>query len=376
MTVAVIQSGALTTVQDDGRYGYQEFGVSVGGAMDSLALSIANLLVGNAPGTAALELTLIGPELRVETDRWLAICGGQWRPRIQDVALPMWRPVFIPAGSTIQFGTALSGCRAYVAFDGGVDVPSVLGGTGTHLRVGFGGFRGRALMSGDHIRLSEARLRSSSRAIENKNANSISDVTSKASAAGGKSNTGVGGSLPYATVGWFASPSWDDTRSSFLLEDSNLSFVSEGSVQSYIIRVIPGPEFASFTKEAVRRFFEEPYTIALQSDRMGYRLQGPKLEYQHGEMLSEAVGFGTIQVPADGLPIVLMADRQTTGGYPRIGQVASVDLPILAQRKPGDRIWFIPVTLERAEQLLWARHRQLAMFRLAVREAMKRDELL
>lgn len=307
--IHVIHSGLLTTIQDLGRWGFQKDGVSVSGAMDSFASRIANFLVGNEAHEATLEVTMLGPTLRFEKDALIAICGGDFSCTLNDEQVSLWKPLFVKSGSVLSIGACRNGYRAYIAFAGGLDIPLIMNSRSTYLQAQIGGLHGRALRKGDMLL-----LRSSDRPIFPH-----------------RVNWGIAVSARVYIYG-----------------------------KKRTIRVTEGIEYATFTNESIHYFFTSPYKITTQSDRMGYRLQGQALERNtEQEMVSEAVTFGTIQVPKDGQPIILMADRQTTGGYPRIAQVISVDLPILAQARPGDVIQFQKAKFEEAQQLYIEREREM-----------------
>jgi len=320
MSIQVLRSGVLTTLQDLGRVGLQHFGVPVSGAMDEYAHRVANILVGNSEDQAVLEVTLQGPSLLFETDQLIAITGADMEPRIAGALVPSARPVLVRAGSRIDFGARKTGCRSYVSVAGGFAVAPVMGSRSTYLRGRFGGLEGRPLKKGD--RLVTGPLQSSNR------------FPSLASA---------------MTAGGHA----------FAATDSPLLTVQPSPTAS-TLRVTPGTQWEWFEADGQSRFLSSSFEIDLQSDRMGYRLKGPPIELPRPrEMLSEAVSFGTIQVPPDGNPIVLMADRQTTGGYPKIAQVASVDLPILAQMLPGMRVDFAAIDPTESQRLFLERARTL-----------------
>lgn len=310
MGIKVLQPGILATIQDLGRYGLQKFGVIVGGAMDSISLRIANLLVGNSEGEGALEVTLYGTTLLFETDELIAITGGNLQPTIDGKAAPMWRPLLIEKGSVLKFNTAISGCRAYVSFSGGIQVPKVMSSKSTYIRAGIGGFQGRKLQKNDVFELDR------------------------------RSELGEDLFKQLKKEPTYLSWSADYT-----------SFVTFKKTQT--IRFIRGSEYQHFDEESLKKFLSTPYTITTHSDRMGYRLEGDAIQLKEPfELLSEGVTFGTIQVPANGQPIILMADCQTTGGYPKIGQVISADLPSLAQMQANGRVYFKEVTLEEAQLAL------------------------
>ncbi|MFC0560253.1 5-oxoprolinase subunit C family protein [Halalkalibacter alkalisediminis] len=312
MSMKILRPGLLTSIQDLGRVGYQKYGVIMSGAMDPYALRVANLLVGNDEGEAALEITLTGPSLKIEQDILIAITGGELSPTIENKPIPLWKPVYVKKGSVLQFGPCISGCRTYLAIAGGIDVEEVMGSCSTYLRAGIGGFHGRALEVGDVLEF---------RAPSERSLLLIQQLLEKSD-------------------DLFSTTTWSVSKEFFVPDKKNNT-----------IRVILGSHYEHFTKESKRVFFEQAFTVTPQSDRMGYRLSGDPLELTHSfEMISEAVSLGTIQVPPDGNPIILLADRQTTGGYPRIGQVASVDISLLAQVKPGERIQFKEVSVQEAEE--------------------------
>ncbi|MFG6119679.1 5-oxoprolinase subunit C family protein [Thalassobacillus sp. B23F22_16] len=334
--IKVLKPGLLTSVQDLGRTGYQTYGVIASGVMDPAAHRIANLLVGNREGAATLEITLSGPVLEFQEDALISLCGGDLSATIGGKQVKPWRPVYVKKGSELRFGQAKEGCRVYLAVAGGFHVPEVMESKSTYLRAGLGGFHGRALKEGDELaaqELSEAAAK-------------IQSFLQKQ--AGGES---------------FISMDWH-VASEFIPV-----FKEEQPV-----RVIKGRQYELFKKESQEAFFFEPYQIGSKSDRMGYRLEGPKLQLdKEQEMISEAVGFGTIQVPSNGQPIILLADRQTTGGYPKIGQVASVDIPVVAQLKPGEKARFQEISLEKAQQLYLEREKSIQQLAQGIRLKLKEE---
>ncbi|MGH8678342.1 MAG: biotin-dependent carboxyltransferase family protein [Burkholderiales bacterium] len=328
MTISVIRAGVQTTVQDLGRHGFQRYGVPVCGAMDAYSLEVANLLVGNDRNAAGLEMTLDGPALEFDADTLLAVCGADLSPHVGATAVPNMRPVWIVTGSRLEFGHSRLGCRAYFAVAGGLDVPAVLGSRSTYSRAALGGIDGRAVKRGDHLAVMPA---STPRYPKLR--------TQLATA-------GAGSVFPH----WSAS-----------VRPERLSRSPQ------IIRFVAGRHWELLSQEARSQFASAEYRVGADSDRMGYRLEGAALESgERAESLSEPTAFGTIQLPPDGNPIVLMADRQTTGGYPRIGEVASVDLPLLAQLKPLDRLRFERIALTEAQRLLHVQAQTLAQIREAV----------
>jgi len=332
MALKVLRAGILSTLQDLGRYGYQRFGVPVGGVMDEYSHRLANLLVGNPESEATLEITLAGPRLEFAQDALIGICGGDFAPTLEGVKLPSARPVLLRQGCVLDFGTCRLGCRAYLAVAGGFDVPLVMGSKSTYLRGAFGGFSGRALRRGDTVPTGEASL---------------------------DAYPGLRQRLDSGAR--FAYPRWS--------VNANSAFLAHGH---HRIHFIPGRHWELFTVESREQFLGVEYRIAPDSDRMGYRLEGPELTLnQPTEILPEAVTFGSIQVPPDGRPIVLMANRQTTGGYPRIGEVSTVDLPLLGQLPPGDTLRFEPIQAEDSQRLYLQRDRDLGIMREALRMRMK-----
>jgi len=326
-----MKPGLFTTVQDRGRTGWQRFGVSVGGAVDELSLRLANILVGNPDDAAALEMTLSGAEMVTEEEVVAAVCGADMHARVDGDPLPMWRPVTIPKGCTITFGTASEGYHTVVAFRGGISVPQVLGSRSTAVRNGFGGLEGRTLRAGDRLEI-------------------VSNMPRR------RTNPEEKGDIDrYHAGAWFLGAEW---------RTPGMAKLGNGAAE---VRVMQGCEWERFTGESRDRFLLQPFVMLAESDRMGARFSGPPIHLEsRTDMLSEAVTMGTVQVPPDGRPIVLMADRQTTGGYPRIAQVASVDLPVIAQMRPGERARFRLISTQEAEALWIARERKLEVLRLLV----------
>ncbi len=309
-TVIVHTAGLLTTVQDRGRYGYQRFGMPVSGAMDVFSLELANLLVGNDPGDACLEATISGPELEFTGATWIAITGADMDPHLNGQDIPMNTAIDVRPGDRLGFRGLRSGCRAYIAFAGGIAVPPVMGSRSTYLRAGIGGFHGRALMPGDELSLGES-----------DHLSSLGQLSAGAAKRKLRSKK-----------------------------------VPEGLIPEYkheqTIRIISGPEAHYFEIAGLRSFLSTEYTVTAQSDRMGYRLSGEPIKHREGmtNIISAGISLGTVQVPGDGQPIILMADRQTSGGYARIACVITVDLTLLAQMRPGDIISFGETTLDHASK--------------------------
>lgn len=298
--LAVESTGFLTTVQDLGRYGAADQGIPECGGMDRYAMQCANLLAAAPRTAAALEITLIGPVLVALASCVIAIAGGDLGAEIDGEPLPAWHSARLRPGQRIAFRRPRNsaGARAYLAVDGGVDVPLVLGSRSTCLAAGFGGLSGRPLQSGDILN---------------------------------------------------AFPALMDHPDRTLTEE-----LIPRHAPMPTVRVIPGPERSAFTVATRRAFYAAPHTVSQSSNRTGYRLTGRPLAFRSGrsaDILTEGVLFGTVQVTADGLPLLLMADHPTTGGYARIATVISADLPVVAQLAPGDQLKFAPVEPGQAEQL-------------------------
>jgi len=331
MALEILRAGLQTTVQDLGRLGYQKDGIIVSGAMDAFALRTANLLVGNAAGAAGLEVTLQGPAIRFTEDHLIALTGADLSPTVDGETVSLWRPVYVRRGAVLAFGTPLSGCRTYVAVAGSFDLPRVLESYATYLHAGIGGFKGRALQVGDVLPC-QAPTAKSSRLI-----------------AVLKGKTGSTSS--------FIQASWGLHPHVYRQEEKD----------ALLIRAMRGPEYDLFSEESKAAFWKQPFLVTPQSDRMGYRLQGSRLSLAAvKEQLSSAVTFGTVQVPAGGSPIVLGADHQTTGGYPRIAQVITADFSVLAQLVPGEKIRFQEVSLEEGQQLYMAQVQKLEQLKSAL----------
>ncbi|MBS0193408.1 MAG: biotin-dependent carboxyltransferase family protein [Proteobacteria bacterium] len=298
MSIDVLVPGLLTTVQDGGRHHAHGIGVGVAGAADAYSMNVANLLVGNPPTAAVLEINLSGPRLLFRRATTLAICGAHIDAQADGIALPGWRPIYLPARSTVLLGACRAGARVYLAVDGGIAVPEILGSRSTDLRGGFGGFHGRALRAGDRLPLGASHTRR--RALD-------------------------------API---IAPWWID-------HEPDLDFA-----ESIAVRVLQGSD-ATAPSDAL---LTQEFIVDAASNRQGLRLHGasPLRAANARERVSEPVVPGTVQLPPDGQPIVLLADAQTVGGYPRIGHVIAADLPRLAQRRPGQGLRFIPVDARQA----------------------------
>lgn len=321
--IEVLKPGLMSTVQDLGRRGHRAIGVPQGGALDSFSLRAANALVGNADDTPALEFTLTGPTLRFHNDVVIAVCGGRFELQVDELALPMWRPLRLGAGTTLKIGRVQRGARGYLAFAGGLDVPGVLDGRGCLPGSGFPGLAGRALSEGDQLRLRGMSL--------------------------------AGRSWPRADIGVRMARWWANPAPVLELD------------QPAEITLLPGRDSVA----DVDLLHDSAWRVSARSNRMGLRLEGPVLELlEAAPAISEPVVPGTLQLPPEGGPILLMADAQTIGGYPRIGHVARADLPRLAQLAPAEPLRFVPGSQETAIDKLRQMERHLQKLRMAAQQVM------
>lgn len=306
MGIIVENPGILTTVQDEGRFGYQQFGVSPAGPMDTKSFYLANILAGNKRSEGVLEMTFQGATLQFTKDNIVAITGADMMPKINGTPAPMYQAVFVHAGDTLSFGmTNGNGCRTYLAFAGGLDVPLVMGSKSTLMRNELGGIHGRKLEKGDVISFTEPKTE-----------------------------------LPNMEL---------------------RKLMPEKFPQKELtLRVVTGPQDDEFTKEELRKFFWYGAKITNEFDRMGCRLEReqPLKHKGDGNIITDGISFGSIQVPPNGQPIIMLADRQSTGGYTKIGSVISVDLPKLVQSMAGYKVRFIRVSIELAQELSIRRLRE------------------
>ena len=308
MQIKVARPGLLTTIQDLGRRGYQKYGIIASGAMDNWALRIGNAVVGNKPEEAGLEITMSGPVLELPAGLFFSLTGGDLKAEIEGIAVPMWRPIHIKKKCQLRFGRPILGCRSYMTVSGGFDVAKVMGSKSTYLRAALGGFQGRSLQKDDILPIGTSLIRE--------------------------------GKWRERNV-FFSAPCWYVPQ-----------YYVPSSKETVTLRYTLGGQWSAFSKRSQQDFSAAVFSLSNQSDRMGYRLSGPKLMLKDSlEMISEAVAFGSVQVPPDGNPIILMADRQTAGGYPKIGQIILADLPKTGQLAPGSKVCFSEVSLQEAEIL-------------------------
>ena len=308
-SVYVVKPGLLSTVQDRGRWGSQSLGVSVSGPMDSYSHRLANAIAGNDPGAASLEVTVSGPELEFDDTRTVAVTGAEFELTVDGRPVAMRSALDVSAGSVLRFGRRVRGTRAYVAISGGITTPRALGSRSTHLPSAMGGLDGRALRAGDRLPLGEP----------------------------------------------LQSPR--PIRRSQPVESSSIWALPDGRAT---LRVLPGPQLDRFVRSAWDVLQSAPYVVANDSNRIGYRLVGPKLETPGKlDLISDATPLGVLQVPPSGQPILLMADCQTTGGYPKIAAVISADVSVAGQLGPGDTVRFVGCSTREALSALIAQERSL-----------------
>ncbi len=295
----IVEAGGLITLQDQGRLGWRRYGVPASGPMDAFAFAAANMLVQNAPDAAELEIGGGDILLHAQSDCVIAVTGAGYKLTVNIWEYPLWGSYFVRDGWTIRLEKAGFGMWAYMAVAGGIEAAPVLGSRSSYLRGHFGGLDGRALESGDVLQCAEPR-------------HALMDSAGRSVA-------------PEAQPAYRPSPT---------------------------VQIVPGPQVDRFARHSVDKLLSSAYRVGLSSDRMGYRLEGPRMEHRgSADMTSEGMTSGTIQVPADGAPIVMMADSATTGGYPKIGCVIRADLPLLAQCTPGeDEVRFSETTVQAAQE--------------------------
>lgn len=297
MGIKFANGGFLTTIQDAGRTGFQESGVPVTGVMDTRSYKLANILVGNDDKQAVLEVTLMGPMLQFTSDNIIAVTGGDLGPKLNGRDIPMYQAVPVKKGDSLSFMGIKSGSRAYVAFAGGLDIPLVMGSRSTHLKSKLGGYEGRKIGAGDEIAFLAPKTM-----------------------------------LPNLE------------KRKYAPEDFVLA--------SCELRVVMGPQDDCFTDKGIATFLGSEYALTNEADRMGLRFEGETVEHKDGgDIITDGISFGAVQIPSHGQPIVMMADHQTTGGYTKIAAVISVDLPKAAQLKPGGKVHFKKVSIEEAQEL-------------------------
>ena len=312
MSITVLNPGLMTTVQDQGRIGYQQFGVSVSGVMDPRSAALANILVGNDEKEAVLECTMMGPHLQFNVANCIAITGGDLMPTLDGKPIPNYTAVKVEAGQVLKFTMPKTGCRAFIAFAGGLDIPEVMGSRSTYMKAKIGGVEGRKLAKDDVIG-----FRAPKAELKNMNFRSMAS-----------------------------------------------EFVPR---KEYTVRVVLGPQDDYFTDAGIQTFLSEVYSVTAEFDRMGCRLEGAVIQHKEGgDIISDGIAFGAIQVPSSGKPIIMLGDRQTTGGYTKIANVISADFRILAQLKQGDKVRFEKVSVKAAQDALLTQRAALKTIRNAL----------
>lgn len=298
MSIKVITPGMLSTIQDGGRKGFAALGFNASGVMDVRSYHIANALVGNFTDEAVIEMTYLGGSFKFLESNYIAITGADMSPKLDGAPVEMYKTVFVKRDETLTFSAAASGMRTYLAVRGGIDVPVIMGSRSTNLKCKLGGLDGRALKAGDIV--------------------------------------------PCRDV-------YDEFHKHLIHSAPKEDFESD----EITIRVLLGPQDDYFTERGIKTFLNSTYTVTNESDRMGCKLSGEKIEYKNTvDIISDGIVFGSIQIPRTGNPIIMLADRQTTGGYAKIATVISVDLPLLAQARPGTRVHFELTDRQKAERLL------------------------
>lgn len=297
MSIQIISPGALTTIQDYGRTGYGEIGIPPSGAVDAGAMEVANILVGNKMGEGVLECTLFGPTIHFTRDNVVAVTGANMNPKVDDKDIPMNTAIIVRAGENLTLGFAAAGCRSYISFSGGLDITECFGSKSTNMNCTIGGFYGRPLKANDEILF-------------------MKPV---------KKMSGM---------------------------EKRIYKQREADTLPGTIRVVMGPQDDYFTKEGIDTFQTSIYKLTNDSNRMACKLTGPVISSkQPTDIISDGISLGSIQVSSNGQPIIMLSDRQTTGGYAKIGTVISSDIPIIAQCKPGDEIRFQSITLAEAHKI-------------------------
>lgn len=326
MSVEVLKPGLLSTPQDSGRDGHAHLGIGHAGAFDAPALRLANALAGNPANTCALEITLIGPLLKFHADAWIALTGAAIPARVEAQSIPMWSPCFVSKGSVFTLGSTQRGCRSYLAIHGGFDVEAVLGSRSLDVNAALGPF-GRPLQIGDVLPVPE--MLSGSFSFDR---NAIRSATQE--------------NENYPT---FPNPGWSIDPRPWFDADTDRP-----------LRLLPGTHTSLLDAASRAQLHGQTFRVAPDSNRVGCRLEGPALTLsQPLELVSEACVAGTLQLTPSGQAIAMGVEHPVSGGYPRIGQIAAVDIPLLAQRRPGDALRFAPCTMEQAKCALGEREHQL-----------------
>jgi len=296
--ITILQQGHFTTIQDEGRWGYQAYGMPTAGAMDRYAYQVANLLAGNKANAAVIEMTGVGAAFKFDEEQLVAVCGADMQGTLNGMPISNWSSFLVPKRGEIRFDAAITGYRTYLAVHGGIEVPLVLGSRSTYTRAKIGGYEGRALRQGDVLYVGQ--------------------------------------------------------DSAFKAHPQNLrvQYIPQYTAEINL-RVILGPQDNMFSQETITTFFEGAYVVTNQSDRIGYWLKGPKIMHlDKADIVSDAMCLGAIQIPSNGMPFIMTADHQTTGGFAKIGSVIWADMPKLVQARPGDTVRFTRVSEQVAVEAL------------------------
>lgn len=313
MGMKIEDGGILTSIQDGGRFGFEQFGVSPSGPMDERSMHIGNILVDNPIGESCLETTVMGPTIRFEESAVLAVTGADCSPTVNGKAVPMYRAFSVKAGDVVKLGMVKAGCRSYLAIAGGIKVPVLMNSKCTMVGKNFGGYEGRKLQKGDVLELEK--------------------------------HLSVLPNMP-----------------------ARFTTANTYTAKEHLLRVIMGPQDDMFTEKGIESFLTGSYKVGQEFDRQGYRLEGPVIEHQvDGNIISDGIVTGSIQVPTAGQPIIMLAEHQTVGGYTKIATVISVDLPVIGQCKAGDVIRFQAVSVEEAEKLYTAYYEELEALKQKVK---------
>lgn len=298
MIMTILQAGPMTTIQDAGRFGLMEYGIGQSGVMDYQSYIQVNQLVGNDKNEAVLEMTLMGSEILFDEETLIAYTGADMQAKLDEVPIERGRAYLIQKGQRLKFGMAKSGVRAYLAIAGKMQVPVIINSKSTNLKCKMGGLDGRKLQNGDELKVQVRK--------------------------------------------------YSKKKTEKLLKKQMEPTDYE---EKKMIRVVLGPQDDCFSEEGIKTFLSEDYIVSMESDRMGIRMEGPKIEGKgKTDIVSDGIVFGSIQVTSAGLPIVMMADHQTTGGYAKIATVIKEDLPKLAQARPGDHVVFQKVEIEEIQK--------------------------
>lgn len=319
MGILFLKGGTYTTIQDNGRVGYQNVGFSVSGVMDKKAYRLANILLDNHAKEPVLEFCMTGPCIKFLSDTFIAITGADFSPKVNGISVLNYKAIQIHKNDVLEFTSSQNGTWGYIAIAGGMNIQPVMGSCSTNVRCKLGGFHGRCMKKGDYIGLKKR--------------------------------------VTYL--------------SQYLSRTIPQEFLQ--NYQSETIRVICGPQNDAFTAKGIDTLFGSEYKVTDQCDRMGYRLEGNSIEHKEcgADIISDGISLGAIQIPSNGKPIIMLADRQTTGGYTKIATVISSDIPTLVQKRTGDIIHFGEITIEQAGEILKKQSEEFHDIRHAIHKPCK-----